>query len=112
MRTIVPSVRTLVLISLLVSSSFKSFSQSITSCDGQYELGIGIGPLFFLGDLGVAAVTGKTFVKDVDFQLTKVSKGLYLNIYPTEWIGFRIAANHGVLEGDDAQTNGKGGAEE
>ena len=112
MRTIVPSVRTLVLISLLVSSSLKSFAQSITSGDGKYEIGIGIGPLFFLGDLGGAPGTGKTFVKDVDFPLTKVSKGIYANVYPTEWFGFRIGANHGVLEGDDAQTNAKGGAEE
>ena len=112
MRTIVPGVRTLVLISLLVSSSLKSTAQSITSGDGKYEIGLGIGPLFFLGDLGGAPGTGKTFVKDVDFPLTKISKGIYANMYPTEWLGFRIAANHGVLEGDDAQTNAKGGAEE
>ena len=111
MRTIVPGVRTLVLISLLVSSSLTSLSQSITSGDGKFEIGLGIGPLFFLGDLGGSPGTGKTFVKDVDFPLTKVSKGLYLNIYPVEWFGFRIAANHGILEGDDAQTNDKGGAE-
>lgn len=111
MRIIVPGVRTLVLISLLVSSSLKSSSQSITFGGGRYEAGFAIGPLFFLGDLGGSAGTGKTFVKDVDFPLTKVSKGLYLNVYPSEWIGFRVAANHGILEGDDSQTPAKGGAE-
>ena len=35
-----------------------------------------------------------------------------MNVYPAEWIGFRVAANHGVLEGDDSQTPAKGGAEE
>ena len=34
-----------------------------------------------------------------------------LTYYPAEWIGFRIALNHGVLKGDDAETPNKGGAE-
>lgn len=111
MRTIVPSVRTLVLIAIISLSSFSSFSQSITSGNGKYELGLGIGPLFFLGDLGGNQGIGKDFVKDVNLPLTKVSKGLYLNLYPEEWIGFRIAFNHGKLEGFDSVIVDKGGAE-
>jgi hypothetical protein len=67
--------------------------------------------MFFLGDLGGTAGIGKPFVKDIDFPLTKVSKNLYVNFYPSEFLGFRAALNHGVLEGDDAEAPNKGGAE-
>jgi hypothetical protein len=43
--------------------------------------------------------------------LTKISKNLYANYYATEWLAFRLAINHGVLEGDDAEAPNKGGAE-
>lgn len=92
--------------------STRSFSQSITSGDGKVELGLGFGPMFFLGDLGGSAGIGKDFVKDLDFPLTKFSKMIYANYYPAEWIGFRLALNHGTLAGNDAQAPNKGGAEQ
>ena len=52
MRTTVPGVRTLVLICVLFASSLSSFSQSFTAGNGKVEIGIGLGPIFFLGDLG------------------------------------------------------------
>ncbi len=97
MRPTVPGVRTIVLITILSLVSFASFSQSISSGNGKYEFGLGLGPLFFLGDLGGNAGVGKTFVKDVNVPLTKLSKGLYVNVYPAEWLGFRLALNHGIL---------------
>ena len=112
MRTIVPSVRTFVLICLLLASVSKSHSQSITTGNGKIEFGLGFGPLFFLGDLGGNHGYGTRFVKDVNFPITKIQKGLYANIYAQEWLGFRIAINQGKLEGYDALINGKGGAEE
>lgn len=112
MRTNVPFVRLPVLICLLTLFSITSRSQSISSGNGKLELGLGIGPMFFLGDLGGTAGVGKTFVKDLNLPLTKLSKGIYLNFYPTEWIGLRVAANMGYLEGDDAQAPAKGGDEE
>jgi len=111
MRTSVPPVRLSVLIFFLTIFSLPSRSQSVSVADGRFEVGLGIGPSFFLGDLGGAKGIGKTFVKDVDFPLTKLMKGLYLNVYPAEWLGFRIAGNLGYLEGDDAQAPNKGGAE-
>jgi len=111
MRTKVPAVRLSVLIFILFVFSFQSKAQSVYVANGRVELGIGIGPSFFLGDLGGAKGKGKTFVKDVDFPLTKLCKGIYMNFYPTEWLGFRLAANLGELEGDDAETNNKGGDE-
>ncbi len=112
MRTTVQGVRTVALIAFLAISSLTSNSQSITTGNGKIELGLGLGPLFFLGDLGGNAGVGTTFIKDVNLPLTKLSKGLYANIYPAEWLGFRIAINHGVLEGDDSKIQQKGdGAE-
>jgi hypothetical protein len=112
MRTIVPSVRTLVLICFFASFTTHSFSQSITTGNGKIEIGLGVGPLFFLGDLGGNPGVGQsTWLKDVSFPLTKLSKGAYVNIYPAEWIGFRLAVNQGKLDGYDSVIKDKGGME-
>lgn len=111
MRTTVPSVRTLVLICVLLASSLSSFSQSITAGNGKFEIGVGLGPLFFLGDLGGNRGIGRNNLKDVNMPLTRMAKGLFVNIYPTEWLGFRVAVNQGVLEGYDNIIKDKGGDE-
>ncbi len=79
--------------------------------DGKYEVGFGLGPSFFLGDLGGTYGPGKPFIQDINFPLTKLAKGIYFNAYPKEWLGFRIAVNHSYLEGDDNLINPKGGEE-
>jgi len=70
-----------------------------------------LGPLVFLGDLGGAVGIGRTFIKDIDYPLIKLSKGLFVGVAPREWIGFRLAVNTGVLEGDDKLAPNKGGDE-
>jgi hypothetical protein len=112
MRTFVLKVRLSVLIILFTLFSLSSNSQSVSLANGKVELGLGIGPMFFLGDLGGTAGYGKTFIKDLNLPLTKLSKGIYVNYYPQEWIGFRVAGNIGLLEGNDALAPAKGGAEE
>jgi hypothetical protein len=111
MRTSVPKVRLIVLTCLLNIIFSHSFSQSITAANGKIELGLGLGPSFFVGDLGGNRGVGKTFVKDVNLPLTKLMKGLFVNFYPSEWLGFRVAVNLGELEGDDSQIDVKGGDE-
>ncbi|MFI5186928.1 MAG: hypothetical protein ACHQF0_09400 [Chitinophagales bacterium] len=111
MKRIVPDVRAIVFALVILSSSYKSFSQSITLGNGKVEVGVGIGPLIFLGDLGGTRGIGRTFIKDVNYPLTKLSKGFFVGISPNEWLGFRIAANIGVLEGDDKLAPNKGGDE-
>ena len=111
MKRIVPNVRAILFALVILSSSYKSFSQSITLGNGKVELGLGLGPLIFLGDLGGTRGIGKTFIKDVNYPLTKLSKGFFIGITPNEWLGFRIAANIGVLEGDDKLAPNKGGDE-
>lgn len=111
MRTTVHTVRLSVLICLLTLFSLHSRSQSISTANGKIEVGLGLGPMFFLGDLGGSAGVGKTFIKDLDLPLTKLNKGVYLNFYPAEWLGFRLAGNLGYVEGNDAEAPAKGGAE-
>ena len=110
MRTLVPFVRHSVLICLLAFFSIRGSAQSVSIGD-KLEIGLGIGPMFFVGDLGGSAGVGKTFIKDLDFPMTKLSKGLYINFYPVEFIGLRLAANLGHLEGNDMEAPAKGGWE-
>ena len=110
MRAIVHLTRTLVTV-ILLSLSLFSNSQSISFGDGKYEVGLGLGPSFFLGDLGGATGIGKPFIKDLDLPLTKFSKGIYVNVYPTEFFGIRLAVNQSFLEGSDDEVNLAGGRE-
>jgi hypothetical protein len=111
MRTHVHRVRLSVLILALSFFTLSTSAQSISTSNGKFELGLGFGPMFFVGDLGGSAGVGRDFVKDLDLPLTKISKGIYFNYFPTEFIGLRLAANLGNLEGDDAEAPAKGGAE-
>ena len=112
MRTHVRIARFIALFVAITFISSRSYSQSIWGANGKWEIGLGFGPMFFLGDLGGTAGVGKPFVKDLDFPLTKISKNLYANYYASEFLGFRLAINHGQLEGDDAEAPLKGGDEE
>jgi hypothetical protein len=105
MKKLLHSLRVIALSTILLSTVFRSSAQS------RFEIGVGLGPMFFLGDLGGNRGYGTTFVKDVDVPLTKLCKGIFVNIEPVEWLGFRLAANLGTLEGNDAQTPNKGGQE-
>lgn len=111
MRTLVHRTRALLLVCACSLFSIASTAQSITAGDGKFEIGLGVGPMIFLGDLGGNYGKGKTFLKDVNFPLTKISKGLFLSCYPAEWLGFRIAVNHSRVDGYDSIINDKGSAE-
>lgn len=74
----------------------------------RFEAGIDVGPSVFLGDLGGHRGKGTYFIKDYNFPVTKLMKGLYLSIYPAEWIGFRVAGGITQLTGDDAYINTNG----
>ena len=90
--------------------SAESFSQSLVLGNEKtkVEVGINIGPSFFLGDLGGHSGKGTTFIKDLNFSLTKVMKGAYVAVYPNEWLGMRVAADIGKLEGKDDIIDTKG----
>ena len=66
------------------------------------ELGLNFGPTFFLGDLGGKVGKGTTFIKDLNYKLTKLMKGAFVSVYPNEWLGFRLAAQYTYVEGIDS----------
>lgn len=78
----------------------------------EYEAGISIGPSNFLGDLGGKQGKGQTFLKDNNFQLTRIMPGIYFAIAPNQVVNFRLMMNFGKLEGADSIIDGKGGWEE
>jgi hypothetical protein len=81
----------------------QSFSQSVILGNEKtkVEVGINIGPSFFLGDLGGNHGKGTPFLKDLNFSYTKVMKGVFATVYPNEWLGIRVAAEFGKLESED-----------
>lgn len=72
------------------------------------EVGLNVGPLFFLGDLGGHRGKGTTFLKDLNLPLTKVMKGIFVTAYPNDWLGVRVAADIGKLDGADNIIDTKG----
>jgi hypothetical protein len=109
MRPFVLCLRTAVLFCFFSLAICSSQAQSLGY--GKVEVGVGVGPLFFLGDLGGNSGKGTKLVKDVNFSVTNIAKGAYLNVYPVEWLGFRLAVNTGMLEGADSLIGENGGWE-
>ena len=72
------------------------------------EAGLNFGPTFFLGDLGGKVGKGTTFIKDLNYQFTKLMKGAFITVYPNEWLGMRVAAQYTYLEGQDRIINTNG----
>ena len=76
--------------------------------DAEVETGLNFGPTFFLGDLGGKVGKGTTFIKDLNYQFTKLMKGAFVTVYPNEWLGMRLAGQYTYLEGQDAIINTNG----
>ena len=93
--------------------SSKSFSQHVMFATGQtkWEAGVTIGPSFFLGDLGGNAGRGTRFIKDVNLEFTHVIKGVFVAVYPNDWLGFRFTAQTGYLKAEDDIITPHGGLE-
>jgi hypothetical protein len=75
------------------------------------EIGLTLGPMVFLGDLGGHAGKGTTFIKDYNMGTTKLAVGGYFAAYPMQWLGFRFSLNYGAIEGADNTIKPKGGDE-
>jgi hypothetical protein len=71
------------------------------------EIGFNAGPQFFLGDLGGSMGAGTQFIKDIDWEETRPSTGLYLNIHPLDWFSIRLAAQAGAVSGNDIHSPSK-----
>ena len=88
----------------------KSYSQGFIFGNEKikFEAGLCFGPSFFLGDLGGNSGKGKNTLKDLNLEFTKLMKGAYITVYPTKFLGLRLAASLTYLEGDDAIINTTG----
>ncbi|MDQ6903003.1 MAG: hypothetical protein M3139_08335 [Bacteroidota bacterium] len=88
----------------------KAFSQSLIfgGEKTRVEVGINVGPSFFLGDMGGNRGKGSRFLKDVNFSMTQIMKGAFIAVYPNEWLGVRAAAELGKLEAQDKIIDTKG----
>jgi hypothetical protein len=91
---------------LMISMSYNADAQV------KYEIGLNIGPSNFLGDLGGQQGKGQTFLKDNNWEMYRMMKGLSFSILPSEYVNFRLAVNFGRVEGADSVISGKGGLEE
>lgn len=114
MKQNVPILRGL---TILVCSFFTLFvsttrAQSLVfGPNSEVEVGLHLGPSNFLGDVGGHKGSGTTFLKDLNIPLTKMMIGAYGTVYPKDWLGVRLAANYGHVEGYDSIIVDKGGAE-
>lgn len=95
---------------LFLSLNFNAKSQHIGFETGKikWEAGLNFGPTFFLGDLGGNAGYGTHFIKDVNLELTKMMKGVFISAYPNDWLGIRVAAQYTYVEGRDNIINTDG----
>lgn len=102
--------KNLLLLLLCTSLITKSYSQAFIFGNEKvkWEVGLNFGPSFFLGDLGGNSGKGKNTLKDLNLEFTKFMKGAYVTMYPTKWIGLRVAGSLTYLEGDDAIINTNG----
>lgn len=104
--------RTAVFVCIFLFTFSNSFSQSLVfGRNAQYEAGLALGPSFFLGDLGGNRGIGTHFLKDINFKYTKFMGGVYVNYFPAEWIGVRVAFHLGEIEANDSVIKDHGGAE-
>jgi len=73
----------------------------LSTANSRFEIGINIGPMSFLGDLGGNRGKGTYGPKDNNLPVTNMIAGISASYYPSEWMGFRAALNIGQMEGDD-----------
>lgn len=97
----------LLLISFILCSN--SFSQAFLFGEKvKWEVGLNFGPSFFLGDLGGNSGKGTNNLKDMNLEFTKLMKGVFVTMYPKDWVGVRLAADITYLEGSDDIINTTG----
>ncbi len=100
----------LFLVTIILCAYSPGFSQEEEK--NTTEFGFTTGPIVALTDLGGHAGNGSTFIKDYNFNTTKLFFGAYFTVYPAPWLGFRFSGNYGNVEAFDAAIKQKGGDED
>lgn len=91
--------------------TISSHAQYLSLGDKKFrtEIGFNIGPTFFLGDLGGNKGYGTKFIKDINPEVTRMMKGIFVHVYPSKSFGFRLGAQLTYVAGSDnlIKTNGR-----
>ncbi len=101
----------LIALGLVLSKQSHSQSLIISGQKARFEVGMNVGPSFFLGDLGGHRGKGTRFVKDLNLPLTELMAGVFATCYPNKWLGIRVAAQYGKISGEDNIITTKGNDE-
>jgi hypothetical protein len=101
-----------VFLSLLLLNQKTTTAQSVSFGNPGLEIGLNVGPMNFLGDVGGNYGRGTGFLKDNNFQFFRLMKGAYVSAQVHPALAFRVAINSGRLEGHDSVIVSKGGLEE
>ena len=112
-RTTAYRLTSFILIAFTCLFAFQSYSQSliISGDKARFEVGINVGPSFFLGDLGGHRGKGTRFIKDLNLPLTEMMSGVFATYYPNKWLGIRTAVQYGKISGADRVITTKGNDE-
>ncbi len=89
------------LLLMIFSTNTVSAQIGFTTANSRFEIGLNVGPMNFLGDLGGNRGKGSIGPKDNNVPVTNMIGGFSASYYPSEIMGFRIAGNIGTMEGDD-----------
>lgn len=98
-------------LTFLLPKESNSQSLVVGNEKSRFEIGINIGPSFFLGDLGGHRGKGSRFIKDLNLPLTQIMVGAFMTYYPNKWLGIRAAAQYGQIESEDDVISTKGNDE-
>ncbi len=105
------TLKSIIVLSVTILLSSTSFSQHLVIGGEKFkvEAGLNFGPTFFLGDIGGNAGRGTHFLKDLNLELTTLMKGAFVTVYPTDWLGIRVAGQFTFLHDKDQiiRTNGE-----
>jgi hypothetical protein len=86
---------------LFIGAKNAAAQVGLSAGDGRFEIGLNVGPMNFLGDLGGNKGKGTYGPKDNNIPVTNMIAGISASYYPKEWIGIRLAGNIGKMQGDD-----------
>lgn len=93
------------LIALGLLCSMQLFGQNKVSSYPKMEFGLQIGMTEFLGDLGGGNGDGKGFIRDTDWQYSKILLGGYYKRDFNSWFAASANLNFTQLEGSDEATD-------
>jgi hypothetical protein len=104
----------MVKIILLLLINLPLFSQSVVSRNRQFEAGLNLGAIAYLGDVQGNKGVGTKFLKDLNLANTKTYQGAFFTYYPDfgdKGYGLRLSIGQGTIHAADSLIRDYGGDE-